>query len=53
LGGKVLIRNAVGNLTFVGGRDVPPSQTAAATAIAQPEGKAPVLMRWYISFICF
>jgi hypothetical protein len=39
LEGTDVIGNAVGDLTFVGGRDLPPSQSAIATAITQPAGK--------------
>jgi hypothetical protein len=45
LDGKVLIKDAVGDLTFVGGRDLPPSQTAPATATAQPAGMSQILTR--------
>jgi hypothetical protein len=43
--GTDVIGDAVGDLTFVGGRDLPPSQTAPATATAQPAGISQILTR--------
>jgi hypothetical protein len=40
-----VIGDAVGDLTFVGGRDLPPPQPAIATAITQPAGMFQTLMR--------
>jgi hypothetical protein len=45
------IGNAVGDLTFVGGRDLPSSLTAPATVITLPAGKAPMSGLLIVSFL--
>jgi hypothetical protein len=49
LEGTDVIGNAVGELTFVRGRDLLPSHSAIATAITQPACKSPILCLLYVS----